>query len=175
VADNTNTTDEPGGSKRLGERKKLRPHPARDRIVDLLRRSPEPITPVQMAAITGETIGRLSYHIRTLREAGVIELVREGQVRGSVEHYYSLAPQGQDDERVADVVFGLLNICGALTLPDPNGGKPRATVIDERGRAQLLALIEKVEPRVLKIAEASTQRSLGRPAATGREAGHAPC
>jgi DNA-binding transcriptional ArsR family regulator len=122
-----------------------------------MRRSPEPITPAQAAAITGETINRTAYHVRVLREAGVIRLIRTAEAGGSVQHFYSLAQR--NDDREAEVVFGLLSICGALTVPDPGGGKPRQTVIDEAGRTQLLALVEKAEPHVLRIAEAATQRS----------------
>jgi DNA-binding transcriptional ArsR family regulator len=170
VADKTHTTEgshgEPGGHnlQGSGDKRKLRPHRLRDRIVDLLRQAEGPLTPMQMAVITGETVGTTAYHVRTLREAGVIELVREGRVRGAIAHYYGLASKDQDD-RVDDLIFGLLNICGALALPDPQGGNPQATVIDERARSQLLALIEKVKPRVREIAEASTQPR-GGPAGT---------
>jgi Helix-turn-helix domain len=55
----------------------LRPHPARDAILDAMRQHGAPMSPVQLARITGATLGSTAYHVRTLATAGVIELVGE--------------------------------------------------------------------------------------------------
>ena len=39
----------------------------------------------------GEPLGNVSYHVRQLEKAGLIELVAVKQRRGALEHYYTLA------------------------------------------------------------------------------------
>jgi DNA-binding transcriptional ArsR family regulator len=39
----------------------------------------------------GEPLGNVSYHVRQLEKAGLIELVATKQRRGALEHYYTLA------------------------------------------------------------------------------------
>jgi DNA-binding transcriptional ArsR family regulator len=115
----------------------LRPHPARDQIVDVMRSYGKPISPMQLVRITGETLGSTAYHVRTLVEAGIVELADEGRVRGAVEHFYALAPGDEDETSLADPVGQLLGLCGALTVPAPDGGYPRPTVLDDPARDQL--------------------------------------
>jgi DNA-binding transcriptional ArsR family regulator len=149
-------------SKRQKEERRgsLRPHPLRDQILDVMRSYGEPISPTQLARITGATLGSTAYHVRTLVSAGVVELADEGRVRGAVEHFYALVPTDDAGEvRLTDPVTLLLSLCGALTQPDPAGGYPRRTVLDDEARARLSALIGKVTPQVRKIAAEATNRT----------------
>jgi DNA-binding transcriptional ArsR family regulator len=61
-------------------------HPLRVRILALLdeRRA----SPVELADILEASLGTVSYHVRTLHNLGLIELVDETRVRGAVEHHY---------------------------------------------------------------------------------------
>ena len=61
-------------------------HPLRVRILALLdeRRA----SPVELAQILEASLGTVSYHVRTLHQLGLIELVDETRVRGAVEHHY---------------------------------------------------------------------------------------
>lgn len=102
-------------------RANLRPHPVRDQVVDVMRSYGKPISPTQISRITGGSLGSVAYHVRTLSAAGVIELADEGRVRGAVEHLYALV---RDDAPLVDPVGNLLSICGALTVPAPDGGYP---------------------------------------------------
>jgi DNA-binding transcriptional ArsR family regulator len=146
----------------MAPRKALRPHPARDQILDVMRSYGKPISPNQLARITGQTLGSASYHVRTLLSAGILRLADEGRVRGTVEHFYTLVPdKGEDEVRVADPVSQLLSLCGAATLPDPEGGYPLPTTLDDEARERLTAVIEKVRPMVLEIAVAATERAAG--------------
>ena len=96
-------------------RKTLRPHPTRDQIVDAMRSYGEPISPTRLSEVTGNTLGAVAYHVRTLLSAGVVELAEEGRVRGAVEHFYALVPENETD--LNDPLVGLQKLCGVLTLP----------------------------------------------------------
>lgn len=140
-------------------RASLRPHPARDQILDVMRSYGKPISPTQLARITGGTLGSTAYHVRTLVSAGVVELADEGRVRGAVEHFYALVPGDQDGVRLTDPVTQLLGLCGALTLPDPDGGYPRPAVIDDIARERLTAIIAKLCPEVQRIVAEALERA----------------
>ena len=42
------------------------------------------------SGLPGEPLGNVSYHVRQLEKAGLIELVATRQRRGALEHYYTL-------------------------------------------------------------------------------------
>jgi DNA-binding transcriptional ArsR family regulator len=46
-------------------------------------------SPTEIAREIGKDVGHVGYHVRKLREMGLIELVEENPVRGAVEHRYS--------------------------------------------------------------------------------------
>jgi DNA-binding transcriptional ArsR family regulator len=135
----------------------LRPHPAREQIVDVMRSYGKPISPTQLSRITGGTLGSTAYHVRTLVSAGVVELADEGRVRGAVEHFYALA-RDTEQTQLADPVSQLLGLCGALTVPGPDGGYPRPAVLDASARKQLQKLITRLRPEVRDIVAAATAR-----------------
>jgi DNA-binding transcriptional ArsR family regulator len=130
----------------------------RDQIVDVMRSYGKPISPTQISRITGGTLGSVAYHVRTLVSAGVVELVEEGRVRGAVEHFYALAPEHADTQ-LSDPTSTLLGLCGALTVPDRDGGYPRPVALDDRARRELRKIIKRLEPEVRAIASASTARA----------------
>jgi len=61
-------------------------HPLRVRILAMLQE--RTASPVQLAARLHATLGTVSYHVRTLHQLELIELVDQRKVRGAVEHYY---------------------------------------------------------------------------------------
>jgi DNA-binding transcriptional ArsR family regulator len=136
----------------------LRPHPARDQILDVMRAYGKPISPTQLARVTGASLGSTAYHVRTLTSAGVIELADEGRVRGAVEHFYALT-QSENEAPLSDPIQQLLSLCGALTVTNPEGGYPMPVVLDDEGRANLRALLKQLQPKVRKIAAESTSRA----------------
>jgi DNA-binding transcriptional ArsR family regulator len=138
-------------------RETLRPHPARDQIVDVMRCYGAPISPTKLSRITGSTLGSIAYHVRTLMAAGVVELAEEGRVRGAVEHFYALA-RNDEDTQLADPVGGLLGLCGALTVASSNGGYPRPAALDDEAREELLAVLESVRPQVHDIVAQADRR-----------------
>ena len=61
-------------------------HPLRIRMLSVLN---ERVTsPSELAGELDEPIGNVSYHMRTLADLGVVDLVRTEPRRGAVEHYY---------------------------------------------------------------------------------------
>jgi DNA-binding transcriptional ArsR family regulator len=61
-------------------------HPLRVRILAILME--RQASPVELAQVLEGTLGTVSYHVRTLHQLGLIELVGETRVRGAVEHHY---------------------------------------------------------------------------------------
>lgn len=136
----------------------LRPHPARDAVLDAMRQYGKPISPTQLSRITGATLGSTAYHVRTLLAAGMVELAEEGRVRGAVEHFYKLTAYA-DQAASTDSAARLLGLCGALTVPDPEGGYPIPTELDADARMDLDACLDRLRPQVQQIAAASTARA----------------
>jgi DNA-binding transcriptional ArsR family regulator len=140
-------------------RASLRPHAVRDQIVDVMRSYGRPISPTQLARVTGGTLGSVAYHVRTLAAAGVIELADEGRVRGAVEHYYALTAATEEEGPLVDPLGALLSLCGAMTVAGEDGDYPRRVVLDDAGRQELRALITQLRPKVQAIASAATART----------------
>lgn len=63
-------------------------HPLRARLVALLERAPA--SPSQLAAQVDAPVGVVSYHVRVLAGAGVVELVATAPKRGALQHFYAL-------------------------------------------------------------------------------------
>jgi DNA-binding transcriptional ArsR family regulator len=61
-------------------------HPLRCKLLTIF--AERVASPTQVAHQLGMTVGEISYHVRSLRDTGLIELVDERPVRGSTEHFY---------------------------------------------------------------------------------------
>lgn len=64
-------------------------HPMRQSIARAMFGS-EKSSPTQLARALGKPLSDVSYHVRALREYGVVELVGTAQGAGSVQHFYRL-------------------------------------------------------------------------------------
>jgi DNA-binding transcriptional ArsR family regulator len=61
-----------------------------------------PVSPRELSSLLGEPLARVAYHVRELRDAGVIELCKEEPRRGSTEHWYrAVVRPFLDDEGTA--------------------------------------------------------------------------
>jgi DNA-binding transcriptional ArsR family regulator len=69
-------------------------HPLRVRILSIL--GARVASPTQLAEETGEPLGNVSYHVRTLAGLGLIELVSTVPRRGVLEHRYRAVEVGPD-------------------------------------------------------------------------------
>lgn len=61
-------------------------HPVRVECLTLLTK--QVASPRELSELLKHDLSNISYHVRTLEELGLIELVREESVRGAVAHYY---------------------------------------------------------------------------------------
>ncbi len=61
-------------------------HPLRIRILAMLQE--RKASPVELAEWLDSRLGTVAYHVRTLHQFGLIELVDETRVRGAVAHHY---------------------------------------------------------------------------------------
>jgi DNA-binding transcriptional ArsR family regulator len=77
-------------------------HPLKLRILTIMAEPPPPRaategspepgwSPNSLCVAVSEPLGNVSYHVRQLEKAGLIELVATKQRRGALEHYYTLA------------------------------------------------------------------------------------
>jgi DNA-binding transcriptional ArsR family regulator len=65
---------------------KVAAHPLRVQALAIL--TERPASPKELAAVLGAPVGNVSYHVRELEDAGLIELVDEKKRRGAIEHFY---------------------------------------------------------------------------------------
>lgn len=77
---------------RSAEQFKALGHPARHRMVNVLRQRPATLR--QLADVLGMSKGTIGYHVRVLREAGLVRLTESRQVRGGTEQYFALVSHG---------------------------------------------------------------------------------
>jgi DNA-binding transcriptional ArsR family regulator len=95
----TTLTTAPLDSRRIAE---AFVHPLKLRILALMAQPPAPRrvgegapepgwSPNTLHVAAGAPLGNVSYHVRELEKAGLIELVAVKQRGGALEHYYTLA------------------------------------------------------------------------------------
>jgi DNA-binding transcriptional ArsR family regulator len=75
-------------------------HPLRVRILELATERDE-VSPVDLAEEMQESLGVVSYHVRALAAAGLLELSGRSFRRGAVKHHYRAVPQLGVTVRVA--------------------------------------------------------------------------
>ena len=65
----------------------------------------EPASPVRLAKQLDDIpLGSVSYHVRQLAEAGLVELTETVPRRGAIEHIYAITPRGRAGLRSADAL-----------------------------------------------------------------------
>src|SRR5947207_15227409 len=74
-------------------------HPLRVRILAMLQE--RTASPVELAEWLGARLGTVAYHVRTLHQLGLIDLVDETRVRGAVAHHY----RAKERPRVSDAAW----------------------------------------------------------------------
>lgn len=68
-------------------------HPVKVAIIEAMQWIAVPLSPKELDRLFDEEFGvsLVSYHMRTLAAAGVVERVRQQSVRGAVQSFYTLA------------------------------------------------------------------------------------
>lgn len=75
-------------------------HPLRVRILAMLNE--RKASPVELAERLEVSLGVVAYHVRTLHRLGLVKLVEERRVRGTIEHIYAARKR----PRVSDEAWG---------------------------------------------------------------------
>ena len=149
-------------------------HPLRIRILAML--ADRSASPVQLSSRLDATLGTVAYHVRTLQQLGLIELVDETRVRGAVEHHYraKARPNLTADGWVAappiarqaavgsslDVIGEYARVSAAAGGFDRTDARLRRALIrlDARGFGQLSKAVDKLLEQAEKIEASAAQR-----------------
>lgn len=150
-------------------------HPLRMQALSVL--TERHASPKELAAELGAPLANVSYHVRELEDAGLIELVDEKMRRGAVEHFYRAItrPLLDDDDwerldaeeraRVSVSIVQLLfaDLSRALGagsfVARPNSHLSRVPlVVDEEGWEELAELQTGALKAVIEVGAASAKR-----------------
>ncbi len=104
-------------------------HPMRGRILAAL--DGRELSPVELAKELGASLGVVSYHVRVLADAGVVELARTSARRGAIQHHYrlrdtaavsgSVALSEQDADRLAGELRAVIDRARRESKKAPDG------------------------------------------------------
>ncbi len=149
-------------------------HPLRIRMLTVLNE--RIASPSELAGELDEPIGNVSYHMRTLADLGMVELMRTEPRRGAVEHYYRAVERphlsGQDWATLPPSVRrSFSDATGRQILDDftaavKGGGFERDGArlhrlelkLDQKGWDELGKLLDDVSQRIDKIAAKAKDR-----------------
>jgi DNA-binding transcriptional ArsR family regulator len=149
-------------------------HPLRVRILALLQE--RTASPRELAEWLDATLGTVSYHVRTLHDFGLIELVRTSQVRGAIAHHYraKVRPRVSDDAwgsaapivKQAAVGAALQTVDDYARASAAAGGFDRGEAhltrthlrLDDKGWQQAAKACEKLLADLAKVEEAASRR-----------------
>ena len=168
--------DDPRYVKALG-------HPLRVRLFAML--GERSASPVELAKSVDASLGTVAYHVRTLKDLGMVELVSERRVRGAVEHVY----RAKVRPRVTDEAWGqapsmakqvavdstLQIIYDYARLSAASGGFDRAEThlsranmrLDERAWKEVAKAFLQLVERLQRIETAAAERIKADPHADG--------
>ncbi|GAA1271766.1 hypothetical protein GCM10009665_69890 [Kitasatospora nipponensis] len=119
-------------------------HPQRHRMVNVLRQRPATLR--QLAEALGLPKGTVGYHVRVLREAGLVRLTETRQVRGGTEQYFALVSTSFTFHRDARGGRELLVNAALAEMLPVRPGQPDHTVLrhlwltEEEGHAMAARL-----------------------------------
>ncbi|HEX8204711.1 MAG TPA: winged helix-turn-helix domain-containing protein [Solirubrobacteraceae bacterium] len=152
-------------------------HPLRIRMLTVLNQ--RVASPSELAGELEEPIGNVSYHMRTLADLGMVELVRTEPRRGAVEHYYRAierphVPASEWATLPASVRRSFSDATGRQVLDDftaagKSGGFEREGArlnrlelkLDQKGWEELGKVLDDAAQRVEKAAAKAKDRKSG--------------
>lgn len=158
-------------------------HPLRVRILAML--DERKASPNQLSEWLGASLGVVAYHVRTLQQLGLIELVDETRVRGAIEHHYrarkrpNVTAEGwANASPIAKqaAVGSSLDVIGEYARASAAAGgfdRPDAQMrrkllrLDARGFAQLSKACDKLLEQAQRIEESAAARIQRDPHAEG--------
>jgi DNA-binding transcriptional ArsR family regulator len=114
-------------------------HPIRVKALTIL--TERTASPKEIAEQIEVAISNVSYHIRILEELGLVEIVEEESVRGSIAHFYQAIERplidNPDWEKLAPSVRNAFSGYVIETLMDDAARSLEAGLFDERGDRHL--------------------------------------
>jgi DNA-binding transcriptional ArsR family regulator len=123
-------------------------HPLRVRILAML--DERKASPNQLAGWLDASLGTVAYHVRTLFDLGMIELVGETRVRGAVEHHYRSKARPQPTAeawQAASPVAKQAAVGSALQVMGDYARQAAAAGGFDRADAQLRRAVLKLDPK----------------------------
>ena len=117
-------------------------HPIRARIVAVL--GDGELSPVELAKELGLSLGVVSYHVRMLADAGVIELARTTSRRGAIQHHYRLREPGAVTGSVALTAERADRLAGELREVVDRARREAAKAAEEAGDVEVTVLVHRV-------------------------------
>jgi len=123
-------------------------HPLRVRILALLQE--RTASPRELAQWLGASLGTVAYHVRTLHDVGLIELVDTTQVRGAIAHHYRAIegpPVSEEAWAAAGPVVKQAAVGAALQTIDEYARASAAAGGFDRTEAQLSRTILRLDPK----------------------------
>ncbi|GAB3162324.1 ArsR/SmtB family transcription factor [Microbispora hainanensis] len=122
----------PGGPEllelRTPEQFKALGHPVRHRIVNLLRQ--RPATLGELATALHAAKGTVAYHVRVLRDAGIVRLAGTRHVRGGTEQTLALVSRGFRLHKDAEPGPGFLVRAALAEMLPARPGQPEHTQLN---------------------------------------------
>src|SRR5215216_6499827 len=137
-------------------------HPLRVRILALLQE--RTASPRELAEWLDATLGTVSYHVRTLHDFGLIELVRTSQVRGAIAHHYrsKVRPRVSDEAWAsAAPIVKQAAVGAALQTVDDYARASAAAGGFDRGEAHLSRTNLRLDARGWEAAARACEKLLG--------------
>jgi len=137
-------------------------HPLRVRILAAL--DERTATPRELAQWLGATLGTVSYHVRALHAAELIELVDTTQVRGAIAHHYRARERPRpttEDWASAAPVAKQAEVGAALQTVDDYARAAAATGGFDRPEAQLVRTAVRLDAKGWKQAAKACQKLIG--------------
>ena len=162
-------------------------HPTRIRVLAMLRE--RRASPVELSDRLGESLGTVAYHVRTLKNLGLIKLVATRQRRGATEHIYEAVEHPRFSDGAWDAVSpvgkqrllsAMLQQAGEYAAGSAAAGGfdrsdaaiARASLkLDEKGWTQLAKAAKKWLAEVDKIEQGALERMKGDPHAEPLDVG----
>jgi DNA-binding transcriptional ArsR family regulator len=136
-------------------------HPLRVRILALLQE--RTASPRELAEWLDATLGTVSYHVRTLHDFGLIELVRTSQVRGAIAHHYKakVRPRVSDEAWAsAAPIVKQAAVGAALQTVDDYARASAAAGGFDRGEAHLSRTNLRLDPKGWQAAARACEKLL---------------
>jgi len=152
-------------------------HPMRVRILTAMNSPKRRHSPIQMAEQWGEDVSIVAYHFRELVAFGLLEVVEENRVRGSIEHVHEakttalawerewkeLPPIFKQHmaaltERLGFEALGAAIDAGTFESRDDTVLAQDTMRVDERGAKEALAILAKTVEALMKVSERAAAR-----------------